>query len=237
MSATPGEATSGLDNSLTRLSIPELIDRMRDHCNTTGDLLSDYLNRSLDTMLLNALKQYQEKHQSDPLTLRKFGASLKDFILKAINLRRLCIRMSFIVSESGNADYLQELSDHPFCAVALREMGCDTGAIGGRMTAIKQLFKQDTWKGPKLNTFFDTLAQHLRTQFRHFYIPSKSEMEMQEQVTQLLKDAAADPNFGQSEVSADVQKVVEEIMGLVKIDFMLSCPDVPSHRASIPPNA
>jgi len=235
---TSGELSRSLDNSLTRLSTLEFIEKMREHCNKIGDLLFYYLDQSLHTMICNALKQFQAKHPFDPATLREFGAFLNEFISNAIKLRRLCVRMSFIVTEIGNAEFLLQLSDNPFCTVALGEMGSHTGVIGGRTTAVKRLFGKDTWKGAKLGTFFDTLELHLQAQFSVlFCIPSKSKMKMQERVSQMLKDAAADPNFGQSELSADVQRVVEEIMGLVKIEFMLACPIVPSHRASIPPNA
>jgi hypothetical protein len=213
---------------------------MKHFCDTISVLLSDYLNRTLDAIFYNALEQFSAKnpHLADPDSLKQFGDSVRTFVVDAIELRKLCVRMSYIVDETGTADYLTKLSHHPFCAAALRRMGCDTGAIGGRMTAAKRWFMQKTWKGNKLYTFFSTLEEDLREQFRHFCMPSKTEMDNRAEVSQMILNAIEDPNFGKPEPS-DVRKVVDEIMILVKLDFLQKCQNVhvPSHQPSIPPNA
>jgi len=238
MSSTAGELHASLENSLTRLSTHEFIEMMGHFCITTSKILSDYLDRSLDAILTNALEKFSAKdpHRSDPDSLRQFGESLRNFVTDAIKLRQLCVRMSMMVNDTGIVDYLTKLSDHPFCVAARSQIGCKTGAIGGKLTWCKKLFMRPTWPGDKLYRFFETLDENLRIQFRNFYMPSKTEMDVNAQVSQMMLDAILDPEFGKSELS-NVQRVVKEIMDSLIEDFKKKCQHMPPHRPSIPPNA
>jgi len=203
--------TRTCDNTLSRLPPDEFILRFNQGCLQIYSICDNYLGRGLNAILDNALELFIQKNAHLALNDKEAMVRLgKDFISNLTNfiehvrlLRRIVGRMSIMVNHTGCASFLVELSANPLCIYILNQMECTTMMVGGQITAFKTITGQECWRNGKLNTFFASLARHIKMTFASFHVVSISEIKLRGQVVDMKVDLMNYPNFGKEDLSAE----------------------------------
>jgi hypothetical protein len=201
------------DNTLSRLPPHLFIELFKEFCKQIEQICDDYLNRSLGPIMHHALRLFIQKNAllalNDRNAIVQLGkdlvSNLTEFIEHVRLLRGIVGRMTIIVdhTDTACASFLKALSANPICIHILNQMECTTMMVGGQMTTFKELVGQKCWRNGKLNTFFASLASHIKMTFASFHVVSISEIKLRGQVVDMKVDLMNDPNFGKEDLSAE----------------------------------
>ena len=211
------------DNTLSRLPPHLFIELFKEFCKQIEQICDDYLNRSLDSIMYHALRLFIQKNAllalNDMNAIVQLGkdlvSNLKGFIVNVNYLRGIVGRMSTTVTNTDPASFLKALSANPICIDILNQMECTTMMVGGQITTFKKITWQKCWRNGKLNTFFASLASHIKMTFASFHVVSISEIKLRGQVVDMKVDLMNDPNFGKEDLSAEdriMQAIFQDIL-------------------------
>jgi hypothetical protein len=199
---------------------------MDPYCKQIEKICNDYLKRSLDAIVYNALYAYIQKHfqssknNKNSMNITKelvedVRVRLEGFITDVRELREIIGRMKIIANYTGPASFLGQLSANRICRHILSEMGCTTMMVGGRITPFKEFFGQECWRNAKLPDFFARLGLYLIATFKKFEVMSASQIELEAQVLDMRDQILNDLNFVEKELSPIANAIKSVLLGIM----------------------